>query len=181
MSSSISLDQSNGELTLHTGRQGVGSKVGHDLMIRVGRWSAEATVDGTTVFDLRVVADLTSLEVVKGEGGMKPLSDKDRTTILGNALETLKAKAHPELVFVSSGPHATETATTIPGEVTLAGATQPQQLDVVVTRTSTGGSVTVYGELVQTAYGIKPYSGLMGALKVRDMVQIRAEVSLPPQ
>jgi hypothetical protein len=105
MSDQISADQSNGELTLLTGRQGVGSKVGHDLTIRVGRWSAQATVDGSSVFDLRVVADLTSLEVVSGEGGLKPLTDKDRKTILSNAAESLKAGAHPELVFEAAGPH----------------------------------------------------------------------------
>jgi polyisoprenoid-binding protein YceI len=65
------------------------------------------------------------------------------------------------------------------GDVTLAGTRQPQQLDVVVARGERGSTISVRGELVQTAFGIKPYSGLLGALKVRDMVEIRAEVSLP--
>ena len=179
MSEQISMDQSHGELTLHTGRQGVGSKVGHDLTIRVGRWSAQATTEGTNVFDLRVVADLTSLEVVRGDGGLKPLTDKDRATILSNAASALQVGNHPDLVFLASGPHDTKIATTVTGVVTLAGARKTQLLDVVVTRNGKGSTITVRGELVQSAFGIKPYSGLLGALKVRDMVEIRAEVRLP--
>ena len=33
--------------------------------------------------------------------------------------------------------------------------------------------------VVQTQFGIKPYSGFLGALKVRDAVEVRAEVALP--
>jgi polyisoprenoid-binding protein YceI len=175
MSDRIRLDQENGQLTLHTGRQGVGSKVGHDLTILVGQWSGEATADGNVVFDLRVVADLTSLEVVTGDGGLKPLTDKDRRAILSNAAETLGTRAHPELVFVSAGPHRTDGTTTLTGEVTLAGVTKPQELVVMVT----GRTVLVRGGLTQSHFGIKPYSGLLGALKVRDMVEIQAEIELP--
>ncbi|MCU1588706.1 MAG: YceI family protein [Frankiales bacterium] len=175
MTDKIRVDQENGELTLRTGRQGVGSKVGHDLTIRVGQWSAEATVDGNVVFDLRVVADLTSLQVVTGDGGLKPLTDKDRKTILSNAADTLGTRAHPELVFVSSVPHRAEGTNTLTGDLTLAGVTKSQQLAVLVT----GRAVLARGEVKQTDFGIKPYSGLLGALKVRDMVEIQAEVELP--
>jgi polyisoprenoid-binding protein YceI len=171
----IHADQSNGELTLHTGRQGVGSKVGHDLTIRVGRWSAEATLDGTVLFDLRVVADLTSLEVVKGDGGLKPLTDKDRKTILSNAAETLSTRKNPELLFQSSGPHRMEGTTSLSGDLTLAGTTRPHDLEVVVSP----GTVSIRGDVVQTDFGIKPYSGLLGALKVRDLVEVRAKMALP--
>ena len=34
-------------------------------------------------------------------------------------------------------------------------------------------------EIVQTEWGIKPYRGLMGALKVRDEVEIVIEARLP--
>jgi polyisoprenoid-binding protein YceI len=122
-----------------------------------------------------VVADLTSLQVVTGAGGLKPLTDKDRKTILSNAAETLGTRAHPELVLVCSGPHRTEARTTLTGDLTLAGVTKPQDLEVMVT----GRTVLVRGELKQSDFGIKPYSGLLGALKVRDMVEIQAEMELP--
>lgn len=170
------LDQKAGDLTLHTGRAGAASKVGHDLTIRVGHWTAlaETAADGS-ISKLRVVALLSSLEVLRGDGGLKPLSDKDKTTILGNAANTLKAKQHGEVVF-----EALELGTvpqgesTIAGTLSIAGATQPMTLTVFLHP----DRVQVRGEILQTAFGIKPYSGMLGALKVRDQVEVRADLAL---
>lgn len=179
MSTSLDVDQSAGDLTLHTGRAGVGSKVGHDLTLRVGQWSGVAQVsDDGTVTALQVTAALRSLEVVRGEGGLKPLSEKDKATILGNALDTLKAQAHPDLVFEASGLALSEGTSRVSGTVTLAGATRPQDMALDVTRAGAVVRVTARGELVQTAFGIKPYSGMLGALKVRDAVEVRADLSV---
>jgi hypothetical protein len=35
------------------------------------------------------------------------------------------------------------------------------------------------GTVRQTDFGVKPYSGFLGALRVRDAVDVEAEVSLP--
>jgi polyisoprenoid-binding protein YceI len=65
---------------------------------------------------------------------------------------------------------------TVEGELTMAGSTRPvtAQLDV-------GGEGRVTGTiaLTQSAWGIKPYRGLMGALKVRDEVEIVIEARVP--
>ena len=41
------------------------------------------------------------------------------------------------------------------------------------------GHVTATAELVQSDWGIKPYKGLMGALKVRDSLEVVFDGSLP--
>lgn len=170
------LDQQAGDLTLHTGRAGVASKAGHDLTLRVGKWTARAEVEADgTVTTLRLVALLPSLEVVRGDGGLKPLTDKDKTTILGHAAETLRTKQHGEVVFEASGVRLTEGQNTIPGTVTIAGVSQPITLEVQVD----GARAQVRGEVVQSAFGIKPYTGMLGALKVRDMVEVKADLTLP--
>lgn len=178
MASPITLDHSSGDLTLHTGRAGVASRVGHDLTLRVARWTADVQLgaDGHATA-VRFVADLSSLEVVRGDGGLKPLSDKDRRTILANALETLKAGQHPELVFEADGLSVGEGRTKVTGTAALAGRTEPQSVDVVVA--AGGTSVTVTGEVVQSAFGVTPYTGMLGALKVRDAVEVRASLTLP--
>jgi len=38
---------------------------------------------------------------------------------------------------------------------------------------------TVTTTVVQSGFGIKPYSAMLGALRVRDAVEVRAEVRLP--
>jgi polyisoprenoid-binding protein YceI len=170
------IDQQSGDLTLHTGRAGAASKVGHDLTIRVASWSAVAEVEGASVARVRLVALLSSLEVVRGEGGVKPLSDKDKATVLKSAAETLHAKEHPEVVF-ECGPVPTSPGeSTVAGTVTVAGTTQPIDLTVVIQEVGGALRFQVRGEVVQTAFGIKPYSGLLGALKVRDMVEVRADL-----
>jgi polyisoprenoid-binding protein YceI len=145
----------------------------------VGRWSAEATLeDGGTVSRLRLVAALDSLEVLRGDGGLKPLSEKDKKTILGNAMQTLKGTAHPELVLEASGLQVGEGRSRIDGQMSLAGETGPQTMDLAVTRLDGRIAVTAHAEVVQTAFGIRPYSGMLGALKVTDAVEVRAELSL---
>lgn len=178
MASPTTLDHSSGDLTLHTGREGVASRVGHDLTLRVGRWTAAVMTgsDGRATA-VRFVADLSSLEVVRGDGGLKPLSDKDRRTILAHALDTLKADRHPELVFEADGLSVGEGRTKVTGTAALAGRTEPQSVDVVVA--AGGTSVTVTGEVVQSAFGVTPYTGMLGALKVRDAVEVRASLTLP--
>jgi polyisoprenoid-binding protein YceI len=68
-------------------------------------------------------------------------------------------------VRVPDGPGALA----VDGELTLAGSTRPvsAQLDV-----GDDGRISGTITLTQSAWGIKPYRGLMGALKVRDDVEI---------
>ena len=67
-------------LTVKTYREGVAAKVGHDLIIVVGRWSAKIADDGA----IELTADPRSLEIREGLRGAKPLSDRDRKQILEN-------------------------------------------------------------------------------------------------
>lgn len=178
MTTQIQLDQSCGDLTLHTGRAGLGSRVGHDLTLRVGRWSAQATVDGQRLTGLRLVAALSSLEVVRGDGGLKPLSDKDKQTILSSAATALRASTCPEVVFEATDLQVDEGQSTVTGRLSLAGAVEPQAVQMHLTRDRDRVRVQGHAEVVQSAYGIAPYSGMLGALKVRDAVEIRAELSV---
>jgi hypothetical protein len=168
----VKIGPQNGTLTLHTGRAGAAAKVGHDLTLAIGRWSLEG--DPTTTMTL--VAELDSLTVVKGEGGLKPLSDKDKSTIVANALETLKAKQHPTVRVTVAG--VSGHSETVTGSVTIAG----REAQVALTVEATEGDpaeVLVTAVLPQSAFGIKPYSGLLGTLKVADDVGIRLKLSVP--
>ena len=182
MTGRIDADQTAGDLTLHTGRAGLGSKVGHDLTLRVRQWSAQAGLDDAgNVTSLRVVAVLSSLEVVRGDGGLKPLSDKDKATILDNAVGAMKAKAHPEMIFEAADLQLAAGDARADGQISLAGVTRPAAVDLVIARDGNRVSVQAHAELVQSDFGIKPYSGMLGALKVRDMVEVRAQLTVLTQ
>jgi polyisoprenoid-binding protein YceI len=147
----------NASLHVHTYREGVAAKVGHDLVIEVTRWEASFE-DGA----IALSADPASLEVREGHRGVKPLSDKDRREIV----KTIDAKVlgREQIVFRSTSVDGEAVA----GELTMAGATRP----VTARLETAGGRICTTIPLVQSEWGIKPYRGLMGALKVRDDVEI---------
>jgi hypothetical protein len=136
-------------LTVKTYREGVAAKVGHDLIMVVGRWSAKIGDDGA----IELSADPRSLEIREGLRGAKPLSDRDRREILKNIDQKVLGSSPIEFRGTADG-----------GELTMAGVTRP----ITIERTPDGGRAT----LVQSEWGIKPYRGLMGALKVRDDVEV---------
>jgi YceI-like domain len=150
----------SGELLVRTSREGLAAKVGHDLTLRVDRWSAQVTDDNEVTASI----DLATLTVVGGTGG-KPLTDSDRAEIvansrkiLGPATATFTGRAAPD----SSG------GGTIDGTLTLNSISRPLQLVV----RQENGTYTATATVVQSAYGVKPYSAFLGALKLRDEVTV---------
>ena len=146
-----------GSLEVHTYREGVAAKVGHDLVIEVTKWAASD--DGGA---LELTADPRSLVVREGRRGVKPLTDKDRKSIR-KTIESDILGAQ-EIAFRSTSVDGAD----VRGDLTIAGRTQPVEFDL----RREGGRVRATVPVVQTRWGIKPYRGFMGALKVRDDVEV---------
>jgi polyisoprenoid-binding protein YceI len=165
-----SLGPENASLQVRTYREGVAAKAGHDLIIEVTRWDATIEVaDDPADWSIELNADPRSLEVREGLRGVKPLTDKDRLEIRRNIDEKLLG-SHP-IQFRSSGVRSADGGgrLTAEGELSMASSTRPLTAQVTVTD---GGRVSGTIPLTQTAWGIKPYRGLMGALKVRDEIEV---------
>jgi polyisoprenoid-binding protein YceI len=165
-------------VVLKTGRAGLAAKAGHDLTIEVTRWSAQVEVPGDDaggIADAQIKADLdlSSLEVRSGSGGAKPLTDGDRREIkkqMASILGTASASFTSSRII-----RAGSSGGAIEGTLTLNGKSQPARLQV----TEPGpGRYRASATIAQTAFGIKPYSGFFGALKLRDEVTIEVEVDL---
>ena len=163
------LGPESASLQVKTYREGVAAKVGHDLVIDVTRW--EATVDiGADPASSRVElsADSRSMEVREGVRGVKPLTDKDRDEIR----KTIEAKVLGTQPIAFRSTLVADDA--VDGELTIAGATRP----VAFRLQRDGDRVRATVRVVQSQWGIKPYRGLMGALKVRDDVEIVIDARL---
>jgi polyisoprenoid-binding protein YceI len=163
-------------LVLRTSRDGLAASAGHDLTIEPTRWSADLTIaeDGTPAA-LEVRIDMTSMAAREGTGGLKPLSDKDRRDIVSNARKVLGADRFPEATFGDAQFKPAADGGTITGTLTLHGQSRPVTLQV----TQTGPDrYHATAQVVQSAFGIKPYSGFFGALKVSDAVNVEADVDL---
>ena len=178
-SGNFRLGPDTGRVVIKTTRAGLAARAGHDLTIEVTRWSAQVEVPaedagGLAAATVSADLDLGSLEVREGTGGALPLTDRDRREIkkqmggiLGSATATF---ASSRIISTGSSGGAVE------GTVTLNGKTQPARLQV--TAPGDGqyrGSVTV----AQTGFGIKPYTGFFGALKLKDEVTLEFQVTLP--
>jgi polyisoprenoid-binding protein YceI len=171
-----SLGPDNASLQVRTYREGVAAKAGHDLIIEVTRWDATVEVAGEPAgWTIALNADPQSLEIREGLRGVKPLTDKDRVEIRKNIDEKILG-SHP-IEFRSSGVRAADhERLTVDGELTMAGSTRPVTAELSM---DAGGGVSGTIPVTQSAWGIKPYRGLMGALKVRDDVEVVIAAKLP--
>jgi len=178
MSGPLRLGPSDGRLVLRTFREGLAAQVGHDLVLEIAAWSATVTppgAEGGPAVEARV--DLTSLRVLEGTGGVKPLSDKDRGDIAGNARKSLDTARHPHAVYRSTGFTPDGDGGAFDGTLSLHGVDRPLRL--VVTRMAQGG-YQARTTVTQSAHGIKPYSAFFGALKLRDAVEADIEITREP-
>jgi hypothetical protein len=183
-----------GRVVVKTTRAGLAARVGHDLTLDVTRWSADITVPGApggapggvpgetaagedlSTATVTAELDLGSLAVREGTGGARPLTDSDRRDIESTMRKILGGSGgSATAVFRSTRVIPSAAGGAIEGTLTLNGRTQPVRLQL--TAPAPGryrGSVTI----VQSAFGIRPYTGFFGALKLRDEVTAEFEVDL---
>jgi polyisoprenoid-binding protein YceI len=159
------LGPQNAALQVKTYREGVAQKVGHDLIIDVTRWAAQLNLNGDSS-SIMLECDSSSLQVREGHNGVKPLSDKDKAEIVKSIDEKVLRKQPIRFRSTSMQPKAGGYA--VQGELSIGDKANPVSFDLE----TSGGRVKGVVPVVQREFGIKPYTALMGALKVRDEVEI---------
>jgi polyisoprenoid-binding protein YceI len=167
-----------GRLLVHTTRTGLGAKAGHDLTIEVTRWHGHATIDTADPANssVTVEVDVDSFQVRQGTGGVKPLTDADRAEISKTLKQVLHSAQHPTITFRSRRVDGSAGSFTLDGELTVMGITRP----VTVQGGVTDGRVVGRATVVQSRWGIRPYSAFFGALRLRDEVKVDFDVALTP-
>jgi polyisoprenoid-binding protein YceI len=170
---SYSFGPQNGRILVKTYREGFASAIGHDLVIEVGEWSASVTVaEDPSETTITARADVDSLNPIEGVGGVKPLTDADKAEIKKNIRKVLTS---PDISFQSTSVKAAGDSATVSGYLTIMG-----RRDVVeVSLTESGGKVRGNFSVLQTRWGIKPYTAMFGALRVADRVDVEFEVDAP--
>ncbi len=164
-------------LQVRTYREGVAARAGHDLILEVTRWDATLeAAGGSGAWTIELNADPRSLEVREGLRGVKPLTDRDRAEI-GRNIDAKVLGGQP-IRFRAGAVRPAEDGgrLSVEGELSLAGTTRPLTVQLTV---EPGGRVSGTIPLTQSDWGIKPYRGLMGALKVRDEVEVVIDAKLP--
>jgi hypothetical protein len=164
-----SLGPDDGSLIVRTYREGLAARAGHDLVLEATRW--ELTLDGDRV---TLTADPHSLRVRDALHGVKPLTDRDRDEIARNIDERV---LHGQPIEFSGAAIEHGDHLDVDGDLTIAGTRRP----IVTEAALAGGRATATVRVRQSDWGITPYRGLMGALRVRDEVEVELDIAMQPR
>jgi polyisoprenoid-binding protein YceI len=171
------LGPDNATLAVRTERAGAAAKAGHDLLIHVTAWEAMLVVaDEPGGTSMELTADAASLRVQEGTGGFQALGDDDVASIHQTIDDEVLRRQ--DIAFRSTDVQADGDTLRARGDLTIGGNTQPLGFDLV---SSEGGELSGSAVVTQTAFGMKPYSALFGALKVKDEVRVVLEGHLEAQ
>ncbi len=141
----------------------------------MAQWEASVEIDpGGQPTAVSLEADPRSLQVLEGHRGVKPLTDSDRGEIRSNIDEKI-LRGQP-ISFRSSAVELSDGRIAVRGELTMAGTTRPATFEL---RLDDRGHVQGTLQVTQSEWGIKPYRAFMGALKVRDTVEVVLDADLP--
>ncbi|BCI51558.1 polyisoprenoid-binding protein [Mycolicibacterium litorale] len=166
------LDASDGDLRIRTDVTGPAARMGHHLTILVATWHASVGWDGDEPVAVELTADVDSLQIERGDGGVTPLSGPERALARTNALKTLSAQRYPTVTFTSDRMTPAGGGYHLAGELEIHGHHRAHSLDVAVTDKGDGWRLEARSAVRQTDFGVRPYSMFMGSMKVVDTVTI---------
>ncbi len=165
------MDLIAGTVRIRTGVAGSAARMGHRLVIAVDDWSATVDLRRGKPTAVRFRASLRSLRVESGRGGITPLTPVDKQVILRNAVKTLDVSRYPEVVFDGE----VLPGYLVSGELTIHGRTQPLQAQIAIADGRASAAIPV----LQSDFGVKPYSLMLGQLKVADEVIVEIDAEIP--
>ncbi|MDQ6911118.1 MAG: YceI family protein [Actinomycetota bacterium] len=168
----------DGKLLLNVYKDGVAAKMGHDLTFEVTSWSGKADIDpdNPSASSVQVSIDPGSLEIIDSKGGAKQLSDGDRKDIKKNIDKALQTSKYNSIDFQCKGVSGTPPRVSLQGNLTLVGQIRRVTLDLTVDYSGHAQGRTSFA---QSQFGIKPFSAMLGALKIKDNVDISIDLRLP--
>jgi hypothetical protein len=167
-------DATSAECLVLTFKEGLLSAVAHDLQIRVTRFSIDID-DATRAITARFEAGSLKVRGAVHDGALHEgtLSDADKRKIEQNiADDVLAVRSHPEIRFSSSEVTPEGDGFRVRGELALHGRTRP--IEVVAQKK--GDRLVAEVPIHQPDFGIKPYSAMLGTLKIKPDVIVRCSV-----
>lgn len=170
------IDASTGECLVFTFKEGLLSRVAHDLKLRCDTWSMEMTEEAISAsFDSAAFTCINAMKNGKENPGA--LSAKDKAQVIDNMRDAvLNAKTHPTIDFVSQSVRRKGNALEVTGQLTITGKTNT----VAAECRKIASNWVVEVDIHQPDFGIKPYTALMGAIKVKPTIKVRLKVPVLP-
>lgn len=170
-------DAQSARCTVLVYREGLLAAAGHDLRLGVRKVELDVTLDPPGIlarFDAGSLFVETALE--HGQPRPHALSDRDRRTIEKHLAEdVLEVATNPEVGFTSTAIVAVAEGYSVEGRLTLRGQTRPLAFLV----TATTGRLFARVRLDQADFGIRPFSAMFGALRIKSYVDVEIDIPRP--
>jgi polyisoprenoid-binding protein YceI len=167
-----SLDASDGELLVHTGVTGRVAKMGHRLTIAMNSWQATVRWTGGEPVEVELTVEVDSLQVLRGKGGVTPLSGREKALARSHALKSLDADRFPHIRFQANDIEKTGDGYRLTGTLEIGGTARKRVIDLLVEDLGDSWRLSCEAVVRQSGFGVKPYSMLMGSMKVVDDVTV---------
>lgn len=154
----------------------------HRVEVRNFSGRIEVSEKNETQVAVEVEAETKSLANV--DQGMSDFERKEFQGILNNTV--LESDKHPKIKFVSTSINDSRKSGetrdfTLNGDLTLRGVTKRVSFPVNVMMTEERLRATGEAKLKQTDFGITPYSGKLGMIKIGDEVKVSFAIVANPR
>jgi len=166
-------DASNADCFVFTFKEGLMSAVAHDLKLRVGSWHMDVDADAGTLsasFDAGSLRYVTAMK--DGRENRSALGIDAKKIEKNIQKDVLNVRKNPTVTFKATSLTASGDGYSVTGDLSLNGVTR----SVTGTVTRQGGRLETLVRLNQPDYRIKPYSAMLGALKIKPMVEVKISV-----
>ncbi len=164
------IDTAHSRLTVHVGKTGAFSGLGH--VHEISAPIARGEVQTSKPFAVRFDVNAAAMKVVDPDESEKDRADVQKTMLGAEALDVAR---FPEIQFVSGAVEEIgESHWRIHGSLTLHGQTKPIVLETTLEKGHYRGTASV----IQSSFGITPIKVAGGTIKVKDEVQIEFDVVL---
>jgi hypothetical protein len=170
----IEYDATSAQCVVYSFKEGLLSKLAHDLKHRVTRFSLRVD-ERTRAIEAEIDARSLRVECVMKEGveSDNGLSDDDKKKIEGQIIDdVLNARKHPLIKFRSTAVLERPDALEIQGVLELNDHRRP----VSTLARRVNGHYVAQLTINQPEYAIAPFSAMMGTLKIKPEVVVKIHV-----
>lgn len=146
--------------------------MGHRLTIAMTTWQATVQWSKAEPVAVDLAVDVASLQVLRGEGGVKGLSGPEKALARSNALGVFDAEKYPRIRFQADAVEKTADGYRLSGTLEIHGTTRDRVVDLRVEDLGDRWRMSAEAEVTQSEFGMKPYSMFLGSMKVVDEVAV---------
>jgi polyisoprenoid-binding protein YceI len=185
------VDPARSSLVVQIFRDGVAAKLGHDHVVQATTFSGRVTYDPSAPTLSSVAAEVRTATLtvddaetrrrfgLEGQPSTKEVAEIDKSMKAEGQLDVAK---FPLITFTSTTitPQAQDRYL-VTGQLTIRGVTRAVQFPANVVMEGNVFRATATFTFMQSAFGYKPYSALLGAIKNKDAVMLHIDLVAVPE